>query len=231
MTAPVAYRPREPLHTPVAQSDAIRRNQTQSDAIGRNQTQSDAIGAIACGAISGNQDAIRGHQDAISDHQDAIRGHQDALSGPPDAIRGHQRACAARRSSSETQSEAIRTQSEVISAPVPPAGPPRRRAVSRDGEGNGRCTGSRAGKTRPTRPGFRRARARATLRRPARTGRSRVIMTQSERSQNALRTQSLRTQDAIRAHSVRTQDAIRTQSAYLQARDARERVDGVVGEK
>ena len=188
---------------------------------------------------------IRTQSEAIRTPSAVIRTQSEAISapvppaGPQDAIRGHQRACAARRSSGCNQRPSarlcrppvIRTQSEAISAPVPPAGPPRRRAVSRDGEGNGRCTRSRAGMTRPTRPGFRRARARATLRRPARTGRSRVIMTQSERSQNALRTQSLRTQDAIRAHSVRTQYAIRTQSAYLQARDARERVDGVVGEK
>ena len=148
-----------------------------------------------------------------------------------EAIRTQSAIIRTRSEAIRTPSAVLRTQSEAISAPVPPADPPRRRAVSRDGEGNGRCTGSRAGKTRPTRPGFRRARAHATLRRPARTGRSRLIMTQSERTQNALRTQSLRTQDAIRAHSGRTQDAIRTQSAYLQARDARERVDGVVGEK
>ena len=200
---------------PVAQSDAIRRNRTQSDAIGRNRTQSDAI----------RRNQTQSEPWPVA--QSAVLSGLWRPSGRNQRSSGRNQRPSARL----CRPPVIRTQSEAISVPVPPAGRPRRRAVSRDGEGNGRCTRSRAGKTRPTRPGFRRARARATLRRPARTGRSRVIMTQSERSQNALRTQSLRTQDAIRAHSVRTQYAIRTQSAYLQARDARERVDGVVGEK
>ena len=105
--APISFRPREQLHTPVAQSEVIM---TQSESL---RMQSEVISreplntpVAQSEVIMTQSEAIRISSAVLSGHgdpRDAIRGHHDAIRVPPDAIRGHQRACAARRSSSETR--------------------------------------------------------------------------------------------------------------------------------